>query len=88
VDEEHLYELDQQMLKSQQQAITSKPKLIPKKPEPPMEVDPDDCCGSGCQRCVYEIYNVELENYESALEKYEEEMERFEDSNQEENYNK
>ena len=36
------------------------PKAIPPPPEKPL---PDDCCGSGCVRCVWDIYYEELEEY-------------------------
>ncbi|KAK7360102.1 hypothetical protein VNO77_02078 [Canavalia gladiata] len=36
------------------------PKEIPPPPEKP---EPGDCCGSGCVRCVWDIYYEELEQY-------------------------
>ncbi|XP_027346668.1 uncharacterized protein LOC113858298 [Abrus precatorius] len=36
------------------------PKEIPPPPEKP---DPGDCCGSGCVRCVWDVYYEELEEY-------------------------
>ncbi|KAH0718430.1 hypothetical protein KY290_015072 [Solanum tuberosum] len=33
---------------------------IPPPPEKPL---PDDCCGSGCVRCVWDMYYEELEEY-------------------------
>ncbi len=42
------------------------------KPEKPVEPDPDSCCGSGCLKCVYDIYNEELEEYDEDLKKWEE----------------
>lgn len=38
----------------------STPRYIPPPPEKPL---PDDCCGSGCVRCVWDIYYEELEAY-------------------------
>lgn len=32
-------------------------------PPPPEKPLPDDCCGSGCIRCVWDIYYDELEAY-------------------------
>ncbi|KAI3415126.1 uncharacterized protein J3R85_015439 [Psidium guajava] len=32
-------------------------------PPPPEKPLPDDCCGSGCVRCVWDIYYDELEAY-------------------------
>jgi Oxidoreductase-like protein, N-terminal len=36
-------------------------------PEPPRAPEPDDCCQSGCERCVYDVYLSEVERYETAL---------------------
>nr|XP_004509322.1 uncharacterized protein LOC101508710 [Cicer arietinum] len=32
-------------------------------PPPPEKPDPGDCCGSGCVRCVWDVYYDELEEY-------------------------
>ncbi|KAL9661189.1 hypothetical protein QQ045_026011 [Rhodiola kirilowii] len=32
-------------------------------PPPPEKPLPDDCCGSGCVRCVWDMYYDELEEY-------------------------
>ncbi|TKY55859.1 Oxidoreductase, N-terminal [Spatholobus suberectus] len=32
-------------------------------PPPPEKPDPGDCCGSGCVRCVWDVYYEELEQY-------------------------
>ncbi|CAL0313127.1 unnamed protein product [Lupinus luteus] len=40
---------------------------IPKKqvpPPPPEKPDPFDCCGSGCVRCVWDVYYDELDQYD------------------------
>lgn len=42
---------------------TSDPRPVP--PEKPLA---GDCCESGCDRCVFDIYAEELEHYESRLE--------------------
>uniref|UniRef100_A0A7S3DL86 Oxidoreductase-like domain-containing protein n=1 Tax=Palpitomonas bilix TaxID=652834 RepID=A0A7S3DL86_9EUKA len=47
-----------------------KKRTPPPKPEPPEEPFPDDCCGSGCTRCVWDVYYDELEQYEAKLEEY------------------
>lgn len=41
------------------------PKKSPQPPPPPPPEKPltDDCCGSGCDRCVWDIYYEELEAY-------------------------
>lgn len=36
----------------------------PARPEKPL---PFDCCESGCEHCVFDIYADELERYQSAL---------------------
>jgi len=33
----------------------------------PTEPDAADCCGEGCVRCVYDVYEEALERYEAAL---------------------
>lgn len=37
------------------------------KPQPPREPDPLECCGSGCDPCVYDLYWDALARYEKAL---------------------
>lgn len=32
-------------------------------PRPPREPDPADCCGSGCEPCIFEIYEERLERW-------------------------
>jgi hypothetical protein len=39
-------------------------------PVPPTEPEPWECCGSGCEPCVYDRYWQELERYEEALEQW------------------
>lgn len=34
---------------------------VPPRPEPPL---PGDCCGSGCTRCVNDVYADELAEWE------------------------
>ncbi len=36
-------------------------------PVRPSEPDTADCCGEGCVRCVYDVYEEALERYEAAL---------------------
>jgi hypothetical protein len=36
-------------------------------PQRPSEPDPMDCCGEGCPRCVYDVYEEALEHYRVAL---------------------
>lgn len=34
-----------------------------KLPRPPREPHPEDCCGSGCEPCIFEIYEERLERW-------------------------
>jgi hypothetical protein len=43
------------------------PRPIP--PEPPL---PTDCCDSGCERCVYDIYADDLALYRERLAQWRE----------------
>ena len=36
-------------------------------PQRPSEPDPADCCGEGCARCVYDVYEAALARYEQEL---------------------
>ena len=44
-----------------------RPKPPPAKPVRPEKPLPSDCCDSGCDRCVHEIYADELAHYERLL---------------------
>nr|CEL67313.1 TPA: hypothetical protein BN1204_031140 [Neospora caninum Liverpool] len=41
------------------------------KPVPPWKPEPEDCCGSGCERCIFDVYYEQLEKYEEALSRWE-----------------
>ena len=30
----------------------------------PREPDPDDCCGNGCEPCVFDSYDINMERHE------------------------
>ncbi|KAF0924385.1 hypothetical protein E2562_010060 [Oryza meyeriana var. granulata] len=45
---------------------TNKPAPAPA-PQPPEKPLPGDCCGSGCVRCVWDVYYDELDAYNKAL---------------------
>lgn len=36
-------------------------------PTPPIEPEADDCCGSGCVRCVFDIHEEATDRYREAL---------------------
>ncbi|MFL9962912.1 oxidoreductase-like domain-containing protein [Paraburkholderia sediminicola] len=36
-------------------------------PQPPAQPDLDDCCHSGCNPCVFDLYDEALERYRTAL---------------------
>jgi hypothetical protein len=38
------------------------------RPQPPERPWPEDCCGSGCDRCVLELYEESLDRYRAELE--------------------
>ena len=42
----------------------NEPPELPPKPEPP---DPGDCCGSGCPRCVLDVYDEQLAAWKAAV---------------------
>ena len=41
------------------------------RPAPPKRPDPDDCCHSGCDPCVFDLYDEELTRYRAALAAWE-----------------
>jgi cytochrome-b5 reductase len=43
---------------------------LPPRPEPP---DPRDCCGSGCVRCIFEIYDEALSEWERTVARLQQE---------------
>jgi hypothetical protein len=40
------------------------------KPLPPIEPDPEDCCGEGCPNCVFDVHDRAREQYELALDSW------------------
>jgi hypothetical protein len=42
------------------------------RPVPPERPARDDCCQSGCEPCVFDLYDDALERYEAALKAWEE----------------
>lgn len=45
-------------------------------PVPPVAPDDSDCCRSGCDPCVFDLYQEELERYRAQLRAWEERQER------------
>ncbi|MEZ0603502.1 oxidoreductase-like domain-containing protein [Paraburkholderia sp. IW21] len=46
------------------------PRATPKddpQPVPPVQPDLDDCCHSGCNPCVFDLYDEALDRYQAAL---------------------
>jgi hypothetical protein len=41
------------------------------RPLPPKEPALEDCCCTGCVHCVFDMYQIALENYERALAAWE-----------------
>lgn len=37
------------------------------KPQPPVEPAPEQCCRSGCNPCVYDLYDEEMAQYREQL---------------------
>jgi hypothetical protein len=53
-------------------ARMSSPDIDPDpRPTPPKEPALEDCCGTGCAICVFDTYQMAVENYERALAAWE-----------------
>ncbi|ABR91681.1 Uncharacterized conserved protein [Janthinobacterium sp. Marseille] len=42
-----------------------------KAPLPPVRPDNDECCHSGCEPCIFDLYELEMEKYRKALAQWE-----------------
>ena len=40
-------------------------------PVPPVRPDNDECCHSGCEPCIFDVYELEMERYRAALKTWE-----------------
>jgi hypothetical protein len=36
-------------------------------PEPPPQPDLDACCGNGCDPCIFDLHELEMDKYRQAL---------------------
>uniref|UniRef100_A0A7C9E3Q4 Oxidoreductase-like domain-containing protein n=1 Tax=Opuntia streptacantha TaxID=393608 RepID=A0A7C9E3Q4_OPUST len=45
-------------------------KPVKELPPPPEKPEPGDCCGSGCVRCVWDVYYEELDAYNQLLKQF------------------
>ncbi len=41
-------------------------------PQPPVMPDLDDCCGQGCDPCVFDVYDARRARYLAALKAWQE----------------
>jgi hypothetical protein len=41
-------------------------------PQAPAEPDFDACCGNGCEPCIYDLYDLEMDRYRHALRAWKE----------------
>ncbi|HXZ06759.1 MAG TPA: oxidoreductase-like domain-containing protein [Paraburkholderia sp.] len=45
-------------------------------PVPPVQPELEDCCNSGCNPCVFDLYQSELERYRTALAEWQDRQTR------------
>ncbi len=36
-------------------------------PQPPVQPDLDACCGNGCEPCIFDLFDLEMDRYRQAL---------------------
>jgi hypothetical protein len=51
-------------------AMPSRPQDDPR-PLPPEQPGDDECCRSGCDPCIFDLYQQELEQYRARLKEWE-----------------
>jgi hypothetical protein len=56
---------DPDAVKNKKESEEESKQKLPPPPEKPL---PGDCCGSGCVRCVWDMYYEELEEYNKLCE--------------------
>ncbi|KAA0025698.1 UPF0651 protein [Cucumis melo var. makuwa] len=59
---------EEEKVEKEEEKEKEKEKIV-KLPPPPEKPLPGDCCGSGCVRCVWDVYYEELEDYNKLCEK-------------------
>lgn len=59
---------EEEKVEKEEKKEKEKEKIV-KLPPPPEKPLPGDCCGSGCVRCVWDVYYEELEDYNKLCEK-------------------
>lgn len=51
--------------------MPAKPIINDPAPTPPVRPDLDDCCASGCNPCIFDLYEEEMSRYRSQLQRWE-----------------
>lgn len=59
------------MLARMSQSVPTTPLDADPRPQPPIEPALEDCCGSGCPNCIFDVYQMLLANYKEALAAWE-----------------
>ena len=52
----------------QSRTMTTSPDALPDPmPQPPEQPDLDACCGNGCDPCIFDSYDLAMDEYRQAL---------------------
>ncbi|NLY63681.1 MAG: hypothetical protein GX070_01795 [Alcaligenaceae bacterium] len=51
--------------------MAKKPDNPDPKPVPPIRPDNDECCRSGCDPCIFDLYDKAVDRYRKALKEWE-----------------
>lgn len=65
---------EEQLSKSDKQPVYVRGVLVPRTPDAP---GPEDCCMSGCARCVYDLYKEDLEDYQERMSEVRKKLEEM-----------
>jgi hypothetical protein len=57
-------------------SVTLNPAPRDPRPVPPVRPHSDECCHSGCEPCIFELYQDALERYQSELLAWEQRQSR------------